>query len=105
MERPQPCTVDRPVAQTFGACPGTTRQIRACPGAQKPPSSSPAYSAPVGAVRDAGRHRVALGAIPRPTRRVGTGLCYRVPVGNENPRVHRRFLEDIEAADTTVAAV
>ena len=44
--------------------------------------------------------------LPRSTRLgPGQGLWHRIPVGNENLRVHRRFFKDIEAADTAVAPV
>jgi hypothetical protein len=35
----------------------------------------------------------------------GAGLWHRIPVGQENLRVHRRFFKDIETADTAVAPV
>jgi hypothetical protein len=44
--------------------------------------------------------------LPRSTRLgPGTGIWHRIPAGNENLRVHRRFFKDIEAADTAVAPV
>jgi hypothetical protein len=44
--------------------------------------------------------------LPRSTRLgPGQGLWHRIPVGNENLRVHRRFFKDLEAADTAVAPV
>jgi hypothetical protein len=62
-------------------------------------------------VLDAGKSsmKTARGVVtelPRSTRLgPGTGLWHRIPVGKENLRVHRRFFKDLEAADTTVAAV
>jgi len=42
--------------------------------------------------------------LPRSTRLgPGTGLWHRIPAGNENLRVHRRFFKDIETADTATA--
>ena len=42
--------------------------------------------------------------LPRSTRLgPGTGLWHRIPVGNENLRVHRRFFKDLEAADSALA--
>ncbi len=44
--------------------------------------------------------------LPRSTRLgPGAGLWHRIPVGQENLRVHRRFFKDIETADTAVAPV
>ncbi len=44
--------------------------------------------------------------LPRSTRLgPGAGLWHRIPAGNENLRVHRRFFKDIETADTAVAPV
>jgi cytosine/adenosine deaminase-related metal-dependent hydrolase len=43
--------------------------------------------------------------LPRSTRLgPGTGIWHRIPAGQENLRVHRRFFKDIEAADAAVAA-
>jgi hypothetical protein len=43
--------------------------------------------------------------LPRSTRLgPGTGIWHRIPVGQENLRVHRRFFKDIDAADAAVAA-
>jgi hypothetical protein len=43
--------------------------------------------------------------LPRATRLgPGTGIWHRIPAGQENLRVHRRFFKDIEAADGAVAA-
>jgi hypothetical protein len=43
--------------------------------------------------------------LPRSTRLgPGTGIWHRIPAGQENLRVHRRFFKDIEAADGAVAA-
>jgi len=62
-------------------------------------------------VLDAGKSsmKTARGVVtelPRSTRLgPGTGLWHRIPVGNENLRVHRRFFKDLETADTAVAAV
>ena len=62
-------------------------------------------------VLDAGKtsFKTARGVVtelPRATRLgPGSGVWHRVPVGNENLRVHRRFFKDIEAADTAVAPV
>jgi hypothetical protein len=44
--------------------------------------------------------------LPRATRLgPGAGLWHRVPAGNENLRVHRRFFKDIETADRAHAQV
>jgi hypothetical protein len=43
--------------------------------------------------------------LPRSTRLgPGTGIWHRIPAGQENLRVHRRFFKDIDAADAAVAA-
>ena len=43
--------------------------------------------------------------LPRSTRLgPGTGIWHRIPAGQENLRVHRRFFKDIEAAAAAVAA-
>lgn len=42
--------------------------------------------------------------LPRSTRLgPATGLWHRVPAGQENLRVHRRFFKEIQAADSAVA--
>jgi len=44
--------------------------------------------------------------LPRATRLgPGSGMWHRVPVGNENLRVHRRFFKDIDTADRALAQV
>ena len=44
--------------------------------------------------------------LPRSTRLgPGAGLRHQVQAGGEKLRVHRRFFQDIEAADTAVASV
>jgi hypothetical protein len=44
--------------------------------------------------------------LPRGTRLgPGSGVWHRIPVGNENLRVHRRFFKDIETADRALAQV
>jgi len=44
--------------------------------------------------------------LPRATRLgPGSGVWHRVPAGNENLRVHRRFYKDIETADRALAQV
>ena len=44
--------------------------------------------------------------LPRSTRLgPGTGVWHRVLVGRENLRIHRRFLKDIQAADSALAQV
>jgi hypothetical protein len=41
--------------------------------------------------------------LPRSTRLgPGQGLWLRIPAGNENLRVHRRFFKDVETADSAV---
>src|SRR4051794_1891840 len=48
--------------------------------------------------------RGVVGELPRATRLgPASGVWHKLPVGNENLRVHRRFFKDIEAADATVA--
>ena len=43
--------------------------------------------------------------LPRSTRLgPGTGIWHRIPAGQENLRVHRRFFKDIDVADAAVAA-
>ena len=43
--------------------------------------------------------------LPRSTRLgPGTGLWHVIPAGDEKLRVHRRFLKDIESADSAAAA-
>ena len=62
-------------------------------------------------VLDAGKSsmKTARGVVtelPRATRLgPGSGVWHRIPVGNENLRVHRRFFKDIETADRAVAQV
>ena len=52
------------------------------------------------------RARGVVTELPRSTRLgPGQGLWHRIPAGNENLRVHRRFFKDIETADTAVAPV
>jgi hypothetical protein len=42
--------------------------------------------------------------LPRSTRLgPATGLWHRIPAGQENLRVHRRFFKEIQAADSAVA--
>lgn len=42
--------------------------------------------------------------LPRSTRLgPGNGLWHRIPVGQENLRIHRRFFKDIEIADAALA--
>jgi len=43
--------------------------------------------------------------LPRSTRLgPGTGLWHRIPAGQENLRVHRRFFKDIDVADAAATA-
>jgi hypothetical protein len=42
--------------------------------------------------------------LPRSTRLgPGSGVWHQIPVGEEKPRVHRRFFKDIDAADAALA--
>jgi hypothetical protein len=61
-------------------------------------------------VLDAGRTsmkkaRGVVAELPRSARLgPGSGMWHRIPAGQENLRVHRRFFKDIQAAGTTAAA-
>lgn len=61
-------------------------------------------------VLDAGKRsmskaRGVVTELPRPTRLgPGTGMWHRIPAGDENLRVHRRFFKDIETADALLTA-
>jgi hypothetical protein len=61
-------------------------------------------------VLDAGRAsmkkaRGVVAELPRSTRLgPGTGVWHKIPVGDENLRVHRRFYKDLETADSLATA-
>jgi hypothetical protein len=44
-----------------------------------------------------------LGGLGRQLLGPGAGLWHRIPAGQENLRVHRRFFKDIENADAVAA--
>ena len=51
------------------------------------------------------RARGVVTELPRSTRLgPGSGMWHQVPAGGETLRVHRRFFQDLEAADTSVVA-